>query len=157
MRRVARGRLLAVLFAAEALQTFLAVEGHQILNQFIHVTEHDLIQLVQRQIDAVIREAVLRKVIRPNPLAAIAGTNQRASLFSPFRLRLLLFHFQQPTSQNPHRFGTVFMLAFFVLATDDRIGGQGSDAYGAGGLVDFLPARTAGKISIDPQFVVADL
>ena len=49
------------------------------------------------------------------------------------------------------------MLAFFVLATDDGIGGQVSDAYGAGGLVDLLTTRTAGKISIDPQFVVADL
>ncbi len=46
-----------------------------------HITREDLIELVQRQVDTVIGQTILREVVRPNALAAIAGSDQTFPMF----------------------------------------------------------------------------
>ena len=105
----------------------------------------------------MVGQPVLGKVVGADSLAAVSGADQAPSLVGAFLVGLLLLGLEQPTSQHPHRLGTVLVLALLVLALDHGIGWQVSDPDGAGGLVDLLPARSAGKEGVHSQVVVVDL
>src|SRR5438067_11758382 len=49
----------------------------------------DGIELVERQVYAMIRQSVLRKVVRPDPLAAIPRADHGAALLGPLPVQLL--------------------------------------------------------------------
>src|SRR5438128_1201709 len=71
-------------------QALLLVEILERLNQLFHLSGNNGIQLVQVQVDAMVGDAVLRKIIRADALTAIAGTDQRAALLGAFLMQLLL-------------------------------------------------------------------
>ena len=79
-----RGKLLGLMF------------GHQRVAQFADVAVHDVVHLVQGEVDAVVGDAALREIIGANALAAV----DRADLAGPVRrsvgLRLLLGQRQRP-------------------------------------------------------------
>ena len=65
-----------ILFCEVAFQTFLPIELQHRLDQFGQVALHDLVEFIQREVDAMIRASTLRKVVSANPFAAIARADQ---------------------------------------------------------------------------------
>ena len=53
---------------------------HQCVADLGHIAVHDEIDFVQRQVDAVIGDAALRKIIGADALGTIAGADQRLAL-----------------------------------------------------------------------------
>ena len=64
----------------------------------LQVAGHDLVELVERQIDAVVGQAVFGKVVGANPLAAIAGADLGLPLVGPLFVFLTLLLFVDPRS-----------------------------------------------------------
>ena len=83
----------------EFAQLFRLVFGAQGLDHLVQVALEDVIQPVKGQVDTVIRHAVLGKIVRANPLAAIPRTDERFPLFSSFGVLLLLFPLVQSCFQ----------------------------------------------------------
>src|SRR5699024_9391908 len=83
-RRVARASRLSRRTSAVLLQRRqllrLGFVDQRLDNLVQAAAVHHLAELVQRQVDAVIGDATLGVVVGANPLAAIAGTDQRAPL-----------------------------------------------------------------------------
>ena len=102
------------------MQPFFAVEFQQRRDKFVEVALHGLIELVQRQVDAVVGHAVLRKVVRANPLAAISRADLQLALRGAGIVQFLRPLFEQPAAQDPHGAGLVLVLALFILAFDDE-------------------------------------
>ena len=71
---------------------------------------HHLIQLMERQSDAMVGDAVLRKIVRANFLGAIPGFDLAAALGSNCFVLLGLFHFVKTRAQHPHGLRTIFDL-----------------------------------------------
>ena len=51
--------------------------GHQGVDQLVERTVHDLIDFVQREVDAVIGDASLGEVVGADAFGAVAATDQR--------------------------------------------------------------------------------
>ena len=69
--------------SAHLVAELLAVVVDQGVGHRLQIAGDDLIELVQRQADAVIGHAVLREVVGADPLAAIAGADQALALGRP--------------------------------------------------------------------------
>ena len=86
----------------------------------VELAFHHQIQLVQRQADAVIGQAVLREIVSADFFAAVAGADHAAPLRADRRLLLFQLHLIEPRAQHAHRLGAILDLRFFVLAGDDQ-------------------------------------
>ncbi len=108
---------------------------------------NDGVELIERQIDAMVGDAVLREVIGPDPLAAVAGADQVAAGIGAGLVLALLLSLEDPAAQDAHRLFVVFRLAAAVLALHFQLVGRAllvPDAHGGLGLVDVLAAGAAG-------------
>jgi hypothetical protein len=76
--------------------------------------------LAERQIDAVISQPTLRKVVRADALRTIAAPDQQTARLRLFLMLLLLPHVEQAGSEQRHRAGAVLVLRAFVLTTPRR-------------------------------------
>ena len=76
--------------AAHLVAELLAVVVDQRVGHRLQVAGDDLVEVVQREADAVVGEAVLREVVGANPLAAVAGADERLALGGPLGVFLLL-------------------------------------------------------------------
>lgn len=110
------------------VESFLAIKFKKLLDEFLQVSLHHLLKFVNGKIDSVIGDSSLWEVVGSNSLASVSGTDQGSSFGSPFFLGFSLHLFQNTSSQNPHRLGPVFMLAFFILALDHRVRRKVSDS-----------------------------
>src|SRR5690242_16236482 len=154
--RVIRGDSLLVRGLSEAL---FFVEVAQGLDQFAEVAGDDGAELVQVQVDAVIRDAVLWEVVSADALAAVAGADQRAALLGPFAVQFLLPHFVDPAAQDTQGTIVVLVLAALVLALDFQLVRRAAlvpDAHGAFRFVDVLAARAAGAHAFPFDVLIAD-
>src|SRR5262245_41099111 len=97
-------------------KALLLVKILQGRDQFLQFAGDDRVQLVQRQVDAMIGDAVLWKIVGTDAVAAIAAPNQRAPLLGPGLMQLLLLPFVQAAAQDAHGAIVVLVLAAFVLA-----------------------------------------
>ena len=52
----------------ELTQFFSLFMGCQCINDLVQIAVHDLIQIVDRQANAVVSAAILREVVSPDPL-----------------------------------------------------------------------------------------
>src|SRR5262245_40498871 len=64
--------------------------GGEGVEQLVELAVHDALDLVQREVDAVVGDAALREVVGADALRAVAGADQR--LARRGGLRLLLAH-----------------------------------------------------------------
>ena len=112
---------------------------------------------MEGQIDAVIGQAVLRKVVRADSFAAVTRSDQCATLGGSFLVQRRLPGFHQPAAEDAHRLGLVLVLALLILNADDDAARDVSDADGRLDLVDLLSAGPAGAHGVDLQVFVADL
>ena len=90
-----RGLRLAV-----ALQTFLAVEFDQAIDQFAHFADDNPVQLMNRQTAAMIGDPVLRKVVGADTLTTVARTYQGSPRLGASVVDQALFILQDPTFQD---------------------------------------------------------
>src|SRR5690606_19147778 len=84
--------------------------GTQCADQFVEVAFHDLTQLVQGEIDAVIGDPPLREVVGANAFGTVTGAHQALALRGFLRLRFLLLLVFQARGQHLHGFLAVAML-----------------------------------------------
>src|SRR5882724_2991353 len=102
---------------------FLCFEmRYQSIHEHFDLAIHHALELVQREADAMIRYAILRKVVGANFFAAVAGLDLGAALLGESRLLLLHFDFIEPGTQHAHTFFAVLNLRLLVLAAHDRVG-----------------------------------
>ena len=118
---------------------------------------HDLLQLVERQIDAVIGDAALRKVVGADALGAIAAAHLQAPRLRLRAVLLLLLGGQQARLQQRHGARAVLVLGALVLAFHHDAARQVRDAHGRVGLVDVLAAGAGGAVGVDAQIRRIDL
>src|SRR5262245_9145856 len=92
--------------------------------------------------DAVIGDAVLRKVVCPDLLATIAAADLCLTLFGKLGLLALHLDLVEARAQNAHRLFAILDLRFFVLAAHDCVGWNMRDAHRRVCCIDGLSART---------------
>src|SRR2546421_6834509 len=69
-------------------QLIFEVAGHQRLDQGIEIAVDHIRKIVEREFDAVISDAVLRKVVGADALVAFAGADLRLALRGVFGIFL---------------------------------------------------------------------
>src|SRR5436305_3443600 len=79
----------------------------------------DLGQLVQGQVDAVIADSRLRKIVGTNSLGAVSGTDLAAALGSALGFALLPLEIVEPGAQDRHGLGAVAVLRPIFLHHHD--------------------------------------
>src|SRR5215831_19014956 len=99
-------------------QALLLVEIFEGLDQLPQVPGDDGIEFVQVEIDTVIADAILRKVVRADALAAVAGADQGTPLLCPFAVEFLLLHLVKAAAEDAQGTLIILVLAALVLALD---------------------------------------
>src|SRR4029450_1509905 len=124
--------------------------GHHRVNDLVKcLAFHHLRQFVDREIDAMIGDAALRKIIGSNPFRAIARSNLAAPFRGPLGVALAALLVIELGAQHSHRLGAVLVLRSFFLYGHDDAAWNVSDADGGFGLVDVLAAGSAGPPASD--------
>ena len=121
------------------------------VQQLVQRAIHDLLELVQCQIDAMVGDAALRKIVGSDALGAVAAAHLQAPRLGLGGLLLLLLGGEQTCLQQGHGARAVLVLRALILTLDDDAAGQMGDADGGIGLVDVLASGTGGAKGIDPQ------
>ena len=80
----------------------------------------DFGELVQGETDAVIGDAVLRKIVGADFFGAVAGLDLAAALGGEELVLLFLLHFVEAGAKDAHGFGAILDLRFLVLLRDDQ-------------------------------------
>src|SRR5690606_581193 len=117
----------------------------------VQVAAHDMRQLVQRQVDAVIGNPPLREVVRANALGAIARTDLELARLRFLALALFALGRHESGLEQRHRPRAILVLRALILAFHHDPGGQVRDADRRVGLVHVLTARTGGSERVDAQ------
>src|SRR5690606_17694709 len=134
-----------------------AVLADERLDHVVELALENLIELVQRQVDAVVGDASLREVVRANALRAVAGADEAPAARGGFALAFLDLGIAQLRREQRQRARFVLVLRALVLALDDDAGRQMRDAHGGVRLVDVLTARSRRAKRVDAQIVRIDL
>src|SRR5262249_32237853 len=87
----------------------LAVRA-ELFDELVEVAFDDAIELVERDADPVVGEAILREVVSANLLRALAGADHGAALGTDCRLLLLAFDIHQARAQNLERLRLILQL-----------------------------------------------
>ena len=112
---------------------------------------HDLIELVERQVDAVIGHAALREVVGADALRAVARAHLRRARWPAFLCALPL-DVVKPGLEHLQRDLAVAVLRFLRRGHHDP-GGKMGDAHRRIGGVHVLPAGARGAHRVDAQVV----
>ena len=91
---------------------------NQRLDDCIHRALQHFIQFVQRQVDPVISDTPLRKIIGADALGPVAGADQNTTRFRLLALLLGLRSIQQLGLQQSHGAGSILVLGALVLTLD---------------------------------------
>src|SRR5436853_3558948 len=131
--------------------------GDECVDQFVErgALEH-LLELVQRQADAMIGDASLGEIVGADALRAVAGADLALALRGPRIRRFLPLLLVEPGAQDLHGEAAVLMLRLF-RRDDDEAGRQMRDADGRIRLVDVLAAGAAGAHRVDADVLGADV
>src|SRR3954452_9475324 len=92
------------------LLTIVVEEG---VGDRLQIAGDYLVKVVHREANAVVGQAILRKVVRTNSLAAVAGTDETFAFGGSLGLLFLHFEIVNAGSQFAERFVFVFELALF--------------------------------------------
>ena len=110
-------------------------------------------QLVHREADAVIGDAVLAEVVGADFFRPLARTDLRPSVLRDRLLLLPHLHFVEPRPQHFHRLRAVLDLRFLVLLRHDETGWDVRDADRGVGGVDALTAGAARAEGVDAEIL----
>src|SRR5437588_11427705 len=89
--------------------------GNQCMLERGEFAVHDFRQLMQRQADAMVRYAVLLKIVSADFLGAVAAFNLSPALGDDSCLLFFLLQFIEARAKYAHGFGAVFDLRFLIL------------------------------------------
>src|SRR6202041_2020243 len=112
---------------------------------------------VEREVDAMIGDAALRKIIGADAFRAVAGADLLATIGRARRVDALLFGVVDARAQDVHRRGAVLVLRTAVLHHHHDAGRKMGDADRRFGLVDVLAAGTLRAHGIDLEIVALDI
>src|SRR6185437_6524125 len=133
----------AFIFRAEFLLQALGFEMRdERIDKRAELPLHHEIELMESEIDAMVGDAILRKIVRSDFLRTITRFNLAAAFGGDGFVLLRLFHFVETRAKHAHGFGAVLNLRFFVLLRNDEAGRNMSYAHGGIGCVYGLAART---------------
>src|SRR3984885_14646511 len=132
----------------------LLVQGR---DQLVEVAVHDIIELVQCQVDAVVGDAALGKIIGANAFGPVPGSDLKLTRLRLLGLLLFALAGEEPRPEERERTRSVLVLRALVLAFDHDSRRQVRDANGRIGLVDMLSAGSRGAVRIDAQIRGIDL
>ena len=162
-RRVARGRDVAEGAASHAstwrdlLQLLGVVERRDLIEQLGHVAFEHGVQLVGREVDAVVGDAALREVVGADLLGPLAGAHLAAPLLGDGVLLLLHLHLVETRAQHLHRLRAVLDLRLLVLLRHDDAGRNVREPHRRVGGVHALAAGAARAERVDAQVLLVDL
>src|SRR5207248_3049764 len=84
----------------------------------VELADHDAVDLVERQVDAMVGDAALWKVVRADALGAVTRADEALSRRGGFRLLLALALVTDARRQHAERLLAVLMLRARILALD---------------------------------------
>src|SRR5579862_1656836 len=96
-------------------------------DELIEIAVHDIVQFIEREVDAVVGYPSLRKIIRANALGAIARADLKLARLRLLTLLLFSLLGQQPSFEQRQCARAVLMLRALVLALDHDTGRQMGD------------------------------
>jgi hypothetical protein len=116
---------------------------------FVEIPVHDVVDLVEREIDAVVGHAALREVVGADAIRPVARADEALPLRGLFLGRLL--HLLLLDARGEHAPGllAVLVLAAAVLALDHDARRKVREPHRRIGLVHVLAARAARAIRVD--------
>lgn len=65
------------------------------VDHLVQIALHDLIQLIERQVDAMIGHSALREIVSPDTFAAIPAADLALAVSGAFRVRRLTLHVKE--------------------------------------------------------------
>src|SRR5262249_3776253 len=117
---------------------------------------HHLVDLVKGQVDPMIGDPALRKIVGADALRSVAAAALPLSPGGTGAGAGLPLHLVKTRAQNLERSRLVLVLGFLVLLNDNEPGRQMGNPYSAVGRVDRLAARTARPKDVDAQILLVD-
>src|SRR4051812_24983596 len=133
-RRAHRPRQCAALarsssgFFGELRELLGLLLGGERVDDLVELTFHDAVDLVEREVDAVVGDPALREVIGANPLGAVARADEGLARRGGLGLLLALLLVADLGLQHAQRLLAVLMLRAGILALDHDAGRQMGDA-----------------------------
>ena len=112
---------------------------------------------MQSQADAMVRHAILRKIVGADFFRAIAGLDLLATLGGDGFVLLGLLHFVEARAQDAHGLGAILDLRFFILLRDHQPAGNMRDAHSGIRGVHRLAAGARRAERINAQVLRFDL
>src|SRR5919109_1898482 len=134
-----------------------ALFGTERVGELLELALEDALELVRRQLDAVVGDSVLGKVVGADLLGALARADLRPARGVELGLLLLALDLVQASAQHAQRLLAVLELALLVLHRHDEAGWKVRDADGRVGRVDALSAGTGRAVHVHLQLVRIDL
>ena len=98
---------------------------------------------MERQANAMVRNAPLREIVRPDAFTPVPGSNLAAALAFLGRALCFLGRLVDTGAKNAKTLFTVLCLGFFILALGHDACGDMRHTHSRFRLVDILPAGTA--------------
>src|SRR5581483_2255916 len=105
----------------------------------------------------MVGDAVLRKVVGPDLLAAVAGLHHAAAQRAHLGVVLGPLHLQEPAAQHHHRLVLVLELALLVLAGHDQARWEVRDPHRRVGRIHALSAMPGGAVDVHAQVLFTDV
>src|SRR6266567_3691443 len=127
--------------ARSRTEAFLLPRQPQRVDQLVQVAVDHIRKVVNRVVDAVICDPILREVVRPDLGRAVAGANLGPPLPRPRGLLLGEDAVKQPSPEDLECLYLVLELGLLVLALNHEIGREVGDPYRAVRGVDALATR----------------
>src|SRR5262249_53432266 len=115
-------------FFGELRELLGLVLGSERVDDVVELAVHDAVDLVERQVDAVVGDAALREVVGADALRAVARADQGLARRGGLRRELLLLLVLDARRKHRKRALAVLVLGARVLALDDDPGRQVRDA-----------------------------
>src|SRR5262245_14953890 len=144
----------AIVGSAQVRQPIGLIGHDERVDQLVEIALQDPGQVVDGQPDAVVCDPVLRVVVGPDLLRAVAAANHG---LARRRVRLpLLGQLQvvKPGPQHAQGLGLVLVLALLVLDLDDEAARQVRDSHRGIRCVHALAARPGRTLDLDPEVLL---
>ncbi len=132
--------------------------GDEGVDHFVEgLARDDLFQLVEREIDAVVGQTALRKIVGADALRTVARADLRAPVGGAFGVEFLPLGVVDPRAQQRHGARPVLVLRTLVLTENDDAGRNMRDADRRFSLIDVLAAGALRAHRVDLQIGFIDI
>src|SRR5204863_6910196 len=106
-----------------------ALVGRERLGELVELALQYAVELVRRELDAMVGDAVLGEIVRADLLRALPGPDLRTTSRVELGLLLLPLELIEARAQHAQRLLAVLQLALLVLHRDNEAGRKVRDAH----------------------------